>query len=298
MTVIDDTPAAVRNGTAVHDDIVAASAPAAPAGVSATPRPAAAEQAPTPEQAPAPEPPKASRWPWDSLDVIWALAVMIAVLVGAAAVVLSFRTLADLASRSGYPHDLAYLWSCIVDGPISLATMALFLLATQGREQRKNRQFFWAVLAAFATVSIGGNVVHALLPAGAPLPAWLIIAIAAVAPCSVLAMVHGVMVLGRLRASMRASANGIQNAATGAVGSLHDATAILIKHRNPDVKCIAERTEAQISEILRLVDEGEPQRSITRLTGGTHRRVIGRIAQAADEVRGGRVELDEDRDDD
>lgn len=294
MTVLDDTPAAVRNGTAVIDDLAPASAPApkpapaAPAASASTTPPAAAS-----EQQPEVVAPR-----WGSLEIIWFLAVVIAVLVGAAAVALSFRTLADLAERAGYPTDLSYLWPGIVDGPISMATMALFLLATQGRDQRKNRKFFWAVLATFATVSIGGNVVHALLPAGAPLPAWLVIAIAAVAPCSVLAMVHGAMVLGRLRASMKAAANGIQPNASATAGSLLDATAVLVKHRNPDVKCIAERSEAEISEILRLVEDGESQRSIKRLTGVTHHRIIGQIAKAAAEVRGERVDLDDERDDD
>ncbi|MCT7372108.1 DUF2637 domain-containing protein [Mycolicibacterium llatzerense] len=295
MTVLDDAPATARNGTAIHDNTEPATPPAAaPSPVASTTRiVSAATEAPTADQAPVAAPAR-----WGSLEIIWLLAVVIAVLVGAAAVALSFRTLADLAARSGYPKDLSYLWPGIVDGPISMATMALFLLGTQGREQRKNRQFFWAVLATFATVSIGGNVVHALLPATAPLPAWLIIAIAAVAPCSVLAMVHGAMVLGRLRASMKAVANGIGPGAPAAVGSLHDATAVLVKHRNPDVKCIAERTEAQISEILRLIDEGESQRSIKRLTGVNHHRIIGQIARAADEVRGGHVDLGDDRDDD
>lgn len=271
------------------------------AAVEATPEPV---PAPPPTGAPAPHAPTDTPSPvsserastpavrWDSLKVIRLLALLITGAVGVAAAVLSFSTLADLAERAGYPGDLSYLWPGIVDGTILLATMAIVVLGPHGDAQRQNRRFFWVVLTTAAVVSVGGNVVHALLPHGADLPVWLAIPIAAVAPCSLLADVHGATILGRLKAVPPRAAADVVAASTAP--TIHDATAVLVKDRNPDVKAIAERSPQEIAEILRLVAAGESQRSIKRLTGIPHHRVINIIVKAAAEVRGERVEFDDD----
>lgn len=107
-----------------------------------------------------------------ALLVIRILALVITGLVGVAAAVLSFASLADLAARAGYPAELWYLWPGIVDGTILLSTMAIVVLGPHGELQRGNRRFFWLVLTIAAVVSVGGNVVHALLPHDQRLPFW------------------------------------------------------------------------------------------------------------------------------
>lgn len=58
--------------------------------------------------------------------------------------------------------------------------------------QARNRRFFWAVLAS---VSVGGNILHALIVG--PMPPVLAALIATVAPLSLLATTHGLAVLTR-----------------------------------------------------------------------------------------------------
>lgn len=286
MTTLAETTTSRRvNGAAVE---------ATPEPVPAPP-PTGAPAPPVPTDTPSPVPSERASAPavrWDSLKVIRLLALLITGAVGVAAAVLSFSTLADLAERAGYPGDLSYLWPGIVDGTILLATMAIVVLGPHGDAQRQNRRFFWVVLTTAAVVSVGGNVVHALLPHGADLPVWLAIPIAAVAPCSLLADVHGATILGRLKAVPPRAAADVVAASTAP--TIHDATAVLVKDRNPDVKAIAERSPQEIAEILRLVAAGESQRSIKRLTGIPHHRVINIVVKAAAEVRGERVEFDDD----
>lgn len=287
MTVLQDTPTAEINGAEIHAGRECR--PVAP-GSRLHIAGAAGDASPAPVEA---------KRRVDSLLVIWLQSLVITALVGGAAVALSFQSLADLASRQQmYSQKLSYLWPGLVDGTIMLATMALVLLAARGDVPRQHRQFYWVVLGTASVVSIGGNIADHLLSHNVGLPVWLTVIIAAVPPCSVLADVHGAMILGRLRAAKTSPGFGIQPAGEVSAGAYRDATAVLIKHRNPDVKCIAERSVSEISEILGLVDEGQSQRSIKRLTGVSHHRIIGTIAKAAAEVRGEGMELDDDRDDD
>ncbi len=286
MTILD-IPAAATNGAEVHAE--RGIRPLVPGGQGGDAQ-AAGGAAAMPADA---------RRRVDSLLVIWLQSLVITALVGGAAVALSFQSLADLASRQQmYSQKLSYLWPGLVDGTIMLATMALVLLAARGDVPRQHRQFYWVVLGTASVVSIGGNIADHLLPHNVSLPVWLTVIVAAVPPCSVLADVHGAMILGRLRAAKAVARNELQTLDGVSAGAYQDATAILIKHRNPEVKCIAERSVAEISEILGLVDEGQSQRSIKRLTGVSHHRIIGAIAKAAAEVRGEGMELDDDRDDD
>lgn len=124
-------------------------------------------------------------------------AVAITLGIGVASFVLSFAALADLAARSGIPERLAWLWPLIVDGTILQATMAV--VALSGREgQGRNRRYFWIVLSAAAAVSVVANGWHAVLPTEAPLSPWLAVAIAVVAPVSLLASTHGLSLLIRV----------------------------------------------------------------------------------------------------
>lgn len=117
-----------------------------------------------------------------------AMVVTAAIAVGSFA--LSFAGLAALAARSGIPGHLAWVWPAIVDGTIVQATVAVIVLAAYPGQAR-NRRFFWSVLIASASVSVGGNILHALV--AGPVAA----AVAAIAPLSLLATTHGLAILVR-----------------------------------------------------------------------------------------------------
>ncbi len=117
-------------------------------------------------------------------------AVLIVLAIGAAAFVLSFAALRDLAVRAHTPAHLAWLFPVIVDGTIIQATIAVLALADS-----PERTFFTRVLVAGATVSIGGNIAHALVSGHGALAAIL----AVIAPAALLLDTHGLAVLLRSR---------------------------------------------------------------------------------------------------
>ncbi|MGW5923835.1 DUF2637 domain-containing protein [Nocardia fluminea] len=132
--------------------------------------------------------PKGVRW------ARWS-AVLIVLVIGGAAFVLSFAALRDLAIRAHTPKELAWLFPVIVDGTIIQATIAVLALADS-----PERSFYTRVLIAGATVSIGGNIAHALVSGHGALAAIL----AVIAPAALLLDTHGLAVL--LRAAQRVSA--------------------------------------------------------------------------------------------
>ena len=85
--------------------------------------------------------------------------------------VLSFTSLRELAAASAWPGWPSWLWPLIIDGTITLATLAIVSLAPY-RDQFGNRVFLWAVLGVAALVSVGGNGLHAWLSTG-PLVSWM-----------------------------------------------------------------------------------------------------------------------------
>ena len=105
--------------------------------------------------------------------------MLITVAIGVGSFIMSFAALRDLAVRSGWPHHLAWVWPLIVDGAILMATMAVVALAPDG-DQGRSRRFFRLVLAASASVSVGCNALHAVIPRATPITAWLAAAIAMV----------------------------------------------------------------------------------------------------------------------
>ncbi|WP_405149929.1 DUF2637 domain-containing protein [Nocardia salmonicida] len=127
--------------------------------------------------------PKSVRW------ARWS-AVLIVLVIGGAAFVLSFAALRDLAVRAHTPTHLAWLFPVIVDGTIIQATIAVLALADS-----PERTFFTRVLIAGATVSIGGNIAHALVSGHGALAAIL----AVIAPAALLLDTHGLAVLLRSR---------------------------------------------------------------------------------------------------
>ncbi|MBO0856174.1 MAG: DUF2637 domain-containing protein, partial [Nocardia sp.] len=120
-----------------------------------------------------------------------ALAVVVIVGVGAAAFVLSFTTLRDLAMLAHIPVSTAWLFPLIVDGTIIQATLGWLVLAASPQR----RYFVW-VLAAGALISVAGNSIHAVA-AGRVLPGWVCAIVAAIAPISLLIDTHGLAVLFR-----------------------------------------------------------------------------------------------------
>jgi len=127
--------------------------------------------------------PKIIRW------ARWS-AVLVVLAIGAAAFVLSFAALRDLAIMAHTDKNLAWLFPVIVDGTIIQATIAVLALADS-----PERTFFTRVLIAGATVSIGGNIAHAVVSGHGILAAIL----AVIAPAALLLDTHGLAVLLRAR---------------------------------------------------------------------------------------------------
>lgn len=118
-------------------------------------------------------------------------AVVIIVVIGVAAFVLSFAALRDLAILANTPKRWAWLFPVIVDGTIIQATVGALVLA----KSAERRWFLW-VLGTGALVSIAGNSLHAVA-AGRILPWWAAALVAAIAPISLLVDTHGLAVLFR-----------------------------------------------------------------------------------------------------
>jgi len=105
---------------------------------------------------------------------------------------LSFRTLADLAKRSGISGGQAWMWPLLVDGIIVVATVSVVALAGH-----KASWYPWTLLVAAAMVSVTANAIHALVAADADVPRLLAASVAAVPPLVLLAITHLTVVLTR-----------------------------------------------------------------------------------------------------
>lgn len=110
------------------------------------------------------------------------------------------------------------------------------------------------------------------------------------APLSLLADVHGATILGRLRAPNTLPTHAVRWRAPESRSPRWDAIAALVQDRNPNVRAIADLTISEIGDILRRLDMGDSQRSLSRDTG-LHHRTIRAIAEAGAEVD--RIESDE-----
>lgn len=103
---------------------------------------------------------------------------------------LSFRSLADLARRSGIAPGQAWMWPLIVDGIIVVATVSVVALAGH-----KSNWYPWLLLGAGAAVSVVANSAHALVAADTDVPKPLAASVAAVPPLVLLAITHLTVVL-------------------------------------------------------------------------------------------------------
>ncbi|MEV0682255.1 DUF2637 domain-containing protein [Nocardia sp. NPDC050378] len=116
-------------------------------------------------------------------------AVLVLIGIGAAAFVLSFAALQDLAIMGGTPRGLAWLFPVIVDGTIIQATMAVVALPPESAE----RSWFSRILVGGAAVSVSSNSIHAYLTGHG----WGGALLAAIPPLALLIDTHGLVLLRR-----------------------------------------------------------------------------------------------------
>lgn len=114
------------------------------------------------------------------------------VIIAGSAFSLSFRSLADLAQRSGIPAGQAWMWPLIVDGIIVVSTVSVVALAGH-----KSNWYPWLLLGSGAAVSVTANAARALVAADADVPRALAACVAAVPPLVLLAITHLTVVLTR-----------------------------------------------------------------------------------------------------
>jgi Protein of unknown function (DUF2637) len=240
-------------------------------------------------------------------------ATVIMALIAVACFVLSFSSLWDLASRSvSWPRDLAWLWPLIVDGVVVVATIAIRALTktaaasddgllvdvahgdalmTGGDEQvriqhRRDRTFFWWMLVAAASVSVAGNGLHSLLPAGQPLSPWLSVVIGCIPACALLATTHALQRLSRLQIRPPAGVDGSEVVAARAAevaeqraGKWH-AVAAGIHERG---LLTNQSTDTLATAMMYLFDvKPTPSlRSIATQVGVAHHDIVSRVRDSA-----------------
>lgn len=239
----------------------------------------------------------------ESVDVPYVVrasrAVGVAITAGIAvsSFILSFAALSDLARRTGsWTGWLPYLWPGIVDGAIVLATLGIVATAAYP-DQRKERRFFWAMLAVGTLVSIGGNALHAVLPASAPLPTWLAFGVACVPPAGILGSTHAVQILWRFNPSRVRGPSPVATrsiakapATQGHRGERWLSMAREIHSRGR----LTNHSEATLSQALWRLFEVRPQMSLRAIgeeVGVGHHDVIARLRSTAVEVVRERPEL-------
>ncbi|WP_280273359.1 DUF2637 domain-containing protein [Nocardia wallacei] len=99
---------------------------------------------------------------------------------------LSFYALTDIARRAHVAVPVA--WPLIVDGLIIVATVAVVAL--------RGSVYAWVLLVAGASVSVAGNVLHAVYPEG-PIPVEVAAFLAVVPPVALVAVTHLTVHLAR-----------------------------------------------------------------------------------------------------
>lgn len=239
-------------------------------------------------------------------------ATAITALIAIASFVLSFSSLWDLASRSvSWPRDLAWLWPLIVDGVVVVATIAIRALtktATPFNEhlpagvaltdvmaggdqeiearQRRDRAFFWWMLVAAASVSVVGNGLHSLLPAGQPLSPWLSVVIGCVPACALLATTHALQRLSRLqiRPTPQMDGSDVLDARAAAVAVRRADKWQAVAAGIHDRGLLTSQSTDTLAAAMTLLFDVKPTpslRSIATHIGATHHDVVGRVRDAA-----------------
>ncbi|MDT5078155.1 MAG: hypothetical protein QOJ80_2792 [Mycobacterium sp.] len=213
-------------------------------------------------------------------------AVVIDVLICAAACVLSFSSLRDLAARTVWSGNLGWLFPVIVDGAQVLASMALVAFSAYP-EQRSARRYFWVLLAIGVAVSVSGNAVHALMPnpdlLARPFSPWFAAAIGCVPSLAVVSTTHALSILWRFVPYERPDkqAELKDNALALAAKRLDrwDAVAAAIHERG----LMMSQPTAKIADVLRTLHDTQPSlplRQIGQQVGLRHD-AVARIRDAA-----------------
>jgi hypothetical protein len=119
---------------------------------------------------------------------------MLLVVVAAAAAVLSFSALRDLAALCGFAERLAWLLPVVIDAGAAAGCIVWLGIGRSSRAARFARSLTFVLLGS----SVAGNaVVHGLTAYRLLPPWWLVVAVSAVAPAVLGAVVHLAVLVGR-----------------------------------------------------------------------------------------------------
>lgn len=203
--------------------------------------------------------------------------------------VLSFSALRDLAARTVWPGNLAWLFPVIVDGAQVLASMALVAFSAYP-EQRSARRYFWGLLTIGVAVSVSGNAVHALMPnpdlAAPPFGPWFAAAIGCVPSLAVVGTTHALSILWRfVPYEKRDEETELKDRALALAAERldrWDAVAAAIHERG----LMTSYPTTTVVDVLRLLHDNQPPlplRQIGEQTGIRHD-AVARIRDAAKAV--------------
>lgn len=180
---------------------------------------------------------------------MWTLLAVVAT----AAAVLSFSALRDLALLCGFHEQLAFLLPIVIDAGAGAG--CLVWLGTNSAEQARvfARSLTWTLLAS----SVAGNaVVHGLSAYHLAAPWWLVVAVSAIAPGVLGAVVHLAVLVGRKGLASEAE-NDISGADDGPVDELRIRAVEIIESRGGQVGRSTLARELDVSEwqARRLLEE-------------------------------------------
>jgi hypothetical protein len=114
--------------------------------------------------------------------------------VFAAAAVLSFSALAELAGMVGMSHRLTWLFPVCTDAGVAVSTAVWLSRRHNPDAERFARRLTWALLA----LTVAGNATHqGLAAAGTVPPWWVAVLVGAIPPGVVGAVVHVAVLVGR-----------------------------------------------------------------------------------------------------
>jgi hypothetical protein len=112
----------------------------------------------------------------------------------AAAAVLSFSALAELAAMVGMSHKLAWLFPVCTDAGVAVSTAVWLSRRHNPDAERFARRLTWALLA----LTVAGNATHQGLTAASMVPPWWVaVLLGAIPPGVVGAVVHVAVLVGR-----------------------------------------------------------------------------------------------------
>jgi len=169
--------------------------------------------------------------------------------VATAAAVLSFSALRDLALLCGFAAELAWLLPVVVDAGAAAGS----LVWLGGRTHHLARRFASALALTLLGLSVGANALAHGLEAYRLAPAWwVVVAVSAIAPAVLGAVVHLAVLVGR---ATPAEAHGGLDRATELIAagvgrrrlareldiSEHEARQLLTQARTPDSSDFAAR---------------------------------------------------------